>query len=53
MKNPQSDIPEPQNERKQRLAEALRANLQSRKARTRASASKIPETTVVNENKDA
>jgi hypothetical protein len=36
MKMPKSDIPNAQNDRKKRLADALRQNLQLRKARVRA-----------------
>jgi hypothetical protein len=36
MKMPKTDIPDTQNDRKKRLAEALRQNLQLRKARVRA-----------------
>ncbi len=36
MKMPKSDIPNTQNDRKKRLADALRQNLQLRKARVRA-----------------
>jgi hypothetical protein len=36
MKMPKTDIPDAQNDRKKRLAEALRQNLQLRKARVRA-----------------
>lgn len=36
MKPPKSDIPAAQNDRKKRLADALRQNLQLRKARARA-----------------
>jgi hypothetical protein len=35
MKTPKSDIPNAQNDRKKRLADALRQNLQLRKARAR------------------
>jgi hypothetical protein len=36
MKMPKTDIPDTQNDRKKRLADALRQNLQLRKARVRA-----------------
>jgi hypothetical protein len=52
MKMPKTDIPNTQNERKKRLADALRENLQLRKARVRAGESDAPKQTAAKDSHD-